>query len=85
MRGLEKNCMGRGHIYIYIHRHRDLLTNSAQRAELVKIIKNLVCIVWDFLVLVLLSAHVERFSVSRMREFFLAFELARGGSEYQRG
>ena len=36
MRGLEKNRMGRGHINIYIHRHRDLLTNSAQRAELVK-------------------------------------------------
>ena len=36
MRGLEKNRMGRGHIYIYTDRHRDLLTNSAQRAELVK-------------------------------------------------
>ena len=23
MRGLEKNCMGRGHIYIYIHTHRN--------------------------------------------------------------
>ena len=39
MRGLEINYMERGHTNIYIHTHRDLLTNSANRAELVKLIK----------------------------------------------
>ena len=35
MRGLEKLC-GEG-TYIYINRHRDLLNNSAKKAQLVKI------------------------------------------------
>ena len=36
MRGLEKNDMGRGQINTQTHGHVDSMTNSAQRAELVK-------------------------------------------------
>ena len=38
MKGLEKNRMGRGQTNRQTDGHVDSLTNSAQRAELVKII-----------------------------------------------
>ena len=37
MRGLEKNDIGRGQINTQTHGHVDSMTNSAQRAELMKI------------------------------------------------
>ena len=36
MRGLGKNCMGRGQTNTHTHGHVDSMTNWAQRAELVK-------------------------------------------------
>ena len=41
MRGLEKNRMGRGQTDTHTDGHVDSMTNSAQRAELVKIYPNL--------------------------------------------
>ena len=39
MRGLEKNCMGRGQTDKQTNGHRDCMTESAQWANSVKIIK----------------------------------------------
>ena len=39
MRGLEKNCIGRGQVHRQTKGHRDSMTESAQWADSVKIIR----------------------------------------------